>query len=242
MFVVGSRVISFPSLLQEEFIAGHQIAVHTWSHYPLTTLTNEQIIAELGWSKKVIYDVLGVTPTIMRPPYGDIDDRVRAICTAMNLTPVMWTRINTTATFDTGDFDIHNGITNVQQVLFNWENIMQNVMTMNTGFIVLEHDLFQQTVEVATGYILPDALARQPKLNITTVNSCLNRPVGDAYLETNDNTSNPLPLSAYPSASKSGSSGSGTKKNGAVAETIARLDDLAVVAAAVMLGAMVPIL
>jgi len=115
---------------------------------------------------------------------------------------------------------------------------MQNVMTMNTGFIVLEHDLFQQTVEVATGYILPDALARQPKLNITTVNSCLNRPVGDAYLETNDNTSNPLPLSAYPSAS----SGSGTKKNGAVAETIARLDDLAVVAAAVMLGAMVPIL
>jgi hypothetical protein len=99
------------------------------------------------------------------------------------------------------DFDIHNGITNVQQVLFNWENIMQNVMTMNTGFIVLEHDLFQQTVEVATGYILPDALARQPKLNITTVNSCLNRPVGDAYLETNDNTSNPLPLSgASPSS------------------------------------------
>ena len=78
---------------------------------------------------------------------------------------------------------------------------MQNVMTMNTGFIVLEHDLFQQTVEVATGYILPDALARQPQLSITTVNSCLNRPVGDAYLETNDNTSNPLPLSgASPSS------------------------------------------
>jgi len=73
MFVVGSRVISFPSLLQEEFMAGHQIAVHTWSHPSLTTLTNEQIIAELGWSKKVIYDVLGVTPTVMRPPYGDIE-------------------------------------------------------------------------------------------------------------------------------------------------------------------------
>jgi hypothetical protein len=73
MFVVGSRVISFPSLLQEEFMAGHQIAVHTWSHPSLTTLTNEQIIAELGWSKKVIHDVLGVTPTVMRPPYGDIE-------------------------------------------------------------------------------------------------------------------------------------------------------------------------
>ena len=73
MFVVGSRVISFPSLLQQEYLAGHQIGVHTWSHYPLTSLTNEQIIAEFGWTKKVIYDVLGVTPTTMRPPYGDIE-------------------------------------------------------------------------------------------------------------------------------------------------------------------------
>jgi peptidoglycan/xylan/chitin deacetylase (PgdA/CDA1 family) len=40
--------------------------VHTWSHPSLTTLTNEEIIAELGWSKKIISDVLGVTPNMMR--------------------------------------------------------------------------------------------------------------------------------------------------------------------------------
>jgi peptidoglycan/xylan/chitin deacetylase (PgdA/CDA1 family) len=72
-FVVGSRVISSPPLLQAEYMAGHQIAVHTWSHPSLTTLTNEEIIAELGWSKQVIRDVLGVTPNMMRPPYGDIE-------------------------------------------------------------------------------------------------------------------------------------------------------------------------
>ena len=72
-FVVGSRVIQFPQLLQEEYMLGHQIAVHTWSHPPLTTLTNEQIIAELGWSKKVIQDTIGVVPLMMRPPYGDIE-------------------------------------------------------------------------------------------------------------------------------------------------------------------------
>lgn len=92
------------------------------------------------------------------------------------------------------DFNINSGTTTVQQVLVNWENIMQNAETMSTGFIVLEHDLFLQSVEVATGYILPDALARKPALNITTVNTCLNRPPGDAYLETNDNTTNPLPV------------------------------------------------
>src|ERR1700679_4083430 len=79
------------------------------------------------------------------------------------------------------DFDIHGGLTNVQQVLYNWENIMTSALTIDTGFIVLEHDLFQQTVEVATGYILPDALARKPAFNITPVINCLNRPLSEAY-------------------------------------------------------------
>jgi hypothetical protein len=93
------------------------------------------------------------------------------------------------------DYNIHGGLTSVQQVLYNWENIMSRVESMQTGFIVLEHDLFAQSVEVATGYIIPDAMARKPALNITTVNACLNMPPGNAYIETNDNSSNPLPLS-----------------------------------------------
>lgn len=72
-FAVGSRCLEFPRTLQLEFMGQHQIAVHTWSHPYLTTLSNEQIVAELGWSKKIIKDVLGVTPNIMRPPYGDIE-------------------------------------------------------------------------------------------------------------------------------------------------------------------------
>jgi peptidoglycan/xylan/chitin deacetylase (PgdA/CDA1 family) len=72
-FVVGSRVASFPDTLRQEYIGGHQLGVHTWSHPPLTTLSNEQIIAELGWTKKVIKEVLGVTPNMMRPPFGDIE-------------------------------------------------------------------------------------------------------------------------------------------------------------------------
>lgn len=64
-------------------------------------LTTEQIVAELGYTRKAIKDVLGVTPILMRPPYGDIDDRVRAICLAMGLIPVIWTRVPSGATFDT---------------------------------------------------------------------------------------------------------------------------------------------
>ncbi|KAF8640915.1 hypothetical protein AX17_000563 [Amanita inopinata Kibby_2008] len=191
-FVVGSRVISFPNILQTEYMGQHQIAVHTWSHPPLTTLTNDEIIAELGWSKKAIKDVLGVTPNMMRPPYGDIDNRVRAISTAMGLTPVMWTRISPAATFDTQDFDIHGGFTPVEKVLQNWELIIGNATQRHSGFIVLEHDLFQQTVEVATGYILPDAIAHN--FTIKPVITCLDKPLADAYIELNNNKTNPPPI------------------------------------------------
>ena len=64
-------------------------------------LTTEQVVAELGWTRKAIKTVLGVTPTLMRPPYGDIDDRVRAISLAMGMVPVIWTRTPSGATFDT---------------------------------------------------------------------------------------------------------------------------------------------
>lgn len=117
-----------------------------------------------------------MTPNSMRPPFGDIDDRVRAICKAMNLTPILWTRISAGQTLDTDDFDIHGGLSTVDEVLFNWQNILGNVSTLNTGFIVLEHDLFQQSVEVATGYILPDAIARGT-FKIMPVTTCLNKPM-----------------------------------------------------------------
>jgi len=78
-------------------------------------------VAELGWTRKAIRTVLGVTPVTMRPPKGDIgslfssfseisdkaepyllspDDRVRAISLAMGMVPILWT-----STPDGGKFD-----------------------------------------------------------------------------------------------------------------------------------------
>ncbi|KAJ7169486.1 glycoside hydrolase/deacetylase [Mycena filopes] len=216
-FAVGSRVISFPQILQTKYMGGHQIGVHTWAHFPLTTLTNEQIIGELGWSKKVIKDVLGVTPSHFRPPFGDIDNRVRAIAQAMGLIPVIWTRISPQATFDTDDFDLHSGLTTASHVLQNWDFISANASTINTGFILLEHDLFQQSVDIATGYILPDALAHQPPFKIVPVIECMNKPLSDAYIELNNNSTNPPPSGSVPSgAANTTGGGSGGSGSGAV--------------------------
>ncbi|EPQ27975.1 uncharacterized protein PFL1_04302 [Pseudozyma flocculosa PF-1] len=209
-FVVGSRVLSRPEMLQLEYSAGHQISVHTWSHPSLTMLTNEQIVAELGWTREVIRQTIGVSPNTMRPPYGDIDDRVRAISNQMGLTPIIWTSAPGGGNYDTNDWKIGAGTVSAAEVVSTFEGILKNAPNLDTGYIVLAHDLYQQSVELATEVVLPFAQSMNPKQNLMPIIQCLNKPAGDAYVETNRNiTGSQATATASGSAAvKSGSSGS----------------------------------
>jgi len=190
-FVVGSRTIQFPNILIEEYMGGHEISVHTWSHHYLTTLTNEQIVAELGWTRKAIKDILGITPTTMRPPYGDIDDRVRAISLAMGMVPIIWTQTSTGAKFDTNDWRVAGGTVPGNVSVATFESILGNATTLDTGFIVLQHDLFEITVDLAVGYTLNAAQTFLPKLTLQPIGECSGFPAGNLYRETNTNTTFP---------------------------------------------------
>ncbi|KAL1743143.1 carbohydrate esterase family 4 protein [Schizophyllum fasciatum] len=202
-FVVGSRVIERPAVLLEEYMAGHDISVHTWSHRPLTSLSNEQVVAELGWARHAIQQVLGVTPTTMRPPYGDIDDRVRAISLAMGMIPIIWTRGSTGESFDTNDWKIAGGIVTAPESLLAFEHILGNASALDTGFIVLSHDLYEESVEMNVGYYLPAALNYDPPMTLESISECVGIPATNMYLESNQNTT-------FPSSSKN----SGTDVNG----------------------------
>ncbi|KAI6112578.1 carbohydrate esterase family 4 protein [Pisolithus sp. B1] len=220
-FVVGSRVVERPQVLIEEYMTGHEIAVHTWSHRPLTMLTTEQVVAELGWTRKAIKDVIGVTPTLMRPPYGDIDDRVRAISLAMGMVPVIWTRTPSGATFDTNDWKVAGGVVNGSQSFATFQAILNNATLLDTGFIVLEHDLYPQTVDLAIGYTLPAALNFTPHLTMDSIGHCNDIPATNLYRESNQNTSFPYPNStsgdsSVPSGSGGSTSTSKSKTGGSV--------------------------
>ncbi|KAJ3063492.1 chitin deacetylase, partial [Podochytrium sp. JEL0797] len=89
-WVIGANVMQNPDILLQTYQAGHDIGLHTWSHPDLTTLTDDQIVAELVYSSKAVYEVLGVFPKYFRPPYGSINDNVREIAKKMGLTPVTW--------------------------------------------------------------------------------------------------------------------------------------------------------
>jgi len=142
MFIVGSRVVEFPQTLQLEYNAGHVISVHTWSHSALTTQTTKEVIAEVLWTEKIIHTVIGKTPKYFRPPYGDVDNRVRCILKQLGYTNIIWL-------VDTGDFDAGAPGFDAQNWLpGNFSAWVKQYPATGTVFpISLDHDIHIQGVK-----------------------------------------------------------------------------------------------
>jgi len=66
LFYIGSNVIQNWQAARRACGAGHQIAVHTWSHNPSTSLTDEQFVAEVKYTEMAIKELCGFTPTYFR--------------------------------------------------------------------------------------------------------------------------------------------------------------------------------
>jgi peptidoglycan/xylan/chitin deacetylase (PgdA/CDA1 family) len=234
-YTIGSRVIDRPQMLLDEYMNGHEIGVHTWSHASLTSLTNEQIVAELGWTRRAIKSVLGVTPTTMRPPKGDIDDRVRAISLAMGLIPVMWTPTPDGGKFDSFDWQVPGGQLTGTQAFANFQVILANGTKFPTGFITLQHDLFEQTVDLAVGYSLDAALNHQPKFNLQTVGQCQKWAPTELYRETSKNSTFPYKNGTYGAGADIDGDG---KKDAAMALGVPLWSSFLVIASVVFGGLM----
>ncbi|KAI8074740.1 hypothetical protein BC940DRAFT_288968 [Gongronella butleri] len=196
LFMIGGQVVQFPDLTLRAYKTGHELAIHTWSHSYLTTETNEQIVAELMWTATAIKEVTGVTPRFFRPPYGDIDDRVREIGKALGFVPVIWNH-------DTNDWMAGEDANfNVNWIDGNATEWAGEVTSATTGGISLEHDLYQKTVDAAIR-ILPTL---QKAYKVTTVGQCAGQ---QSYKEGSANAT--ISGNATASASATGS----TSSNGA---------------------------
>jgi chitin deacetylase len=74
--MIGENIRDNVDIFLQAFNDGDDIAIHTWSHRFTTSLSNEQVVAELGWAAQIIHDSTGGRiPKYWRPPYGDSDNR-----------------------------------------------------------------------------------------------------------------------------------------------------------------------
>lgn len=89
-FVVGERAAANPDIVRREFSSGFNIGNHTWSHQHLLTLTDSEIADSLTLTQQAIKDLGAVPSGLMRPPWGETDDRVLAVVRSLGLTQVLW--------------------------------------------------------------------------------------------------------------------------------------------------------
>ncbi|KAL7310106.1 hypothetical protein PS15m_010908 [Mucor circinelloides] len=168
LFFVGSNVINFPEAAQRSLNDGHTICSHTWSHPQMTTLTNEEVVAQLYWTHKAIKETMGITPKCWRPPYGDVDDRVRAIAYQMGMRTILWDQ-------DSNDWNLITGRLKTEVVDNYFKNWVDNRVSGNDtdhGHITLQHENSYMTIQMSEKW-LPTL---QKTFNVMPIHQCINDP------------------------------------------------------------------
>ena len=89
-FVVGDWAEKYPESVKALHDAGHEVMSHSNHHDHYNSLSAEQITADITASNERISAVTGVTPTLIRCPYGEYDDHVIAAIRAMGMEPIQW--------------------------------------------------------------------------------------------------------------------------------------------------------
>jgi len=146
MFYIGSNVQNWPLEGQRALADGHEICVHTWSHPYMTAVPSESAFAEMWYTMQMIKLTIGVTPTCFRPPYGDIDDRIRSIAKALGLRVILWQS-------DSFDWEVGStpGVTPAT-VDANYQSLItaaQNGTFNTAGTIMLTHEINNYTMSEA---------------------------------------------------------------------------------------------
>ncbi|KAF7314978.1 Carbohydrate esterase family 4 protein [Mycena indigotica] len=140
-FMIGSNLLDNPKQFLKTFSTNGDIAVHTWSHQYTTTLSNEQVVAELGWTMQLIHDSTGGrVPRYWRPPYGDSDCRTRAIAKEVfGLTTVIWNQ-------DTADWSLASTPPGTTLAKIN-ASMTEWLKTKSPGLVILEHETSSLSVQ-----------------------------------------------------------------------------------------------
>ena len=118
------------------------IAVHTWTHPQMATLSNLDLVAQFAWTIQIIYDSTdGKIPRYWRPPYGDIDMRVNAIAKEVfGMDAILWNQ-------DTEDWTMlePQPMTNLSTIQSQMEQWLGG--SKSPGLIILEHELANVTIQ-----------------------------------------------------------------------------------------------
>lgn len=128
-FVVGNRAEKNKNIIKRIVAEGNQIGNHTYDHKQLTKLKSNDITDEINKTSKIIQNITNISPSILRPTYGSINDNVKQYS---DLPLILWS-------IDTLD----------------WKNRDKNKIVnaalkkVKSGDVILMHDIYKTTALAA---------------------------------------------------------------------------------------------
>ena len=122
-FNLSSNEEQLPELAKKVVESGNQLCSHTNQHLDLTTLGQDQLIAEITSARETIASITGIDTTVIRPPYGSFNQSCWLMSQGAMTVSVLWNQ-------DTVDWSQPGS-----------EVIVENALAgVQPGSIILMHD------------------------------------------------------------------------------------------------------
>lgn len=161
-FELGQQVDLYPKVTKAVAAGGHEIGVHTWDHRALNRLSASQIDSELSSTIQIIRKETGVTPTLLRPPYGSMNATVKVEAKKYGLAIALWN-------VDTLDWKTRSTPKTVAAALKDTRR----------GSIILLHDIHKTSVAAVPAII--DGLRAKGYTFVTVSQMIPNAKPGQKY-------------------------------------------------------------
>ena len=128
-FLIGSKVSSQANVVRSIHARGHQLGNHSWSHPELPKLPAGQIAGEIDRTNDAIKQATGVTPAILRPPYGAVNGVVLEQLRLRGMSAILWS------------VDTRDGADRNSDIVCS-----RAVAGARPGAVILMHDIHQTSV------------------------------------------------------------------------------------------------
>ncbi len=138
-FVLGSRAKQNKELILQMAENGNEIGNHTYSHKLLTKLSKDELSNQIKQTQNIINEITGIEPIVMRPTYGEVNDRIKEI---IGMPLILWS-------VDPKDWKTKNAKAVSEHILSRAKD----------GDIVLMHDIYLSTAE-AVKTVIPELIKR----------------------------------------------------------------------------------
>ena len=125
----GINIPGHEDVISKMVEAGCELGNHSYNHPELPKLNDADMRAQIGDTNNLIEKACGQTATVMRPPYGTINDALKK---NVGMPMILWN-------IDTLDWKTRNAQSTIDAVMNK----------VKDGDIILMHDIHTETVDAA---------------------------------------------------------------------------------------------